>query len=144
MPQLGMDLALVQLIAMTEWGETLRANTQGQSLKGAAEYYSYDWMMKPGAANVIASYAQGIGPWFPMLIDSTTGKPNHMVTEAHAAGLLVHPYTFRADKGQVPQSFKSFEQYVTYFLDIVGVDGVFTDFPDRVVKVRNDLNLKKP
>ncbi|WP_299974340.1 glycerophosphodiester phosphodiesterase [uncultured Pseudoteredinibacter sp.] len=135
MPKLGMDLKLVQLIAMTEWGETLRNNAMG--LK--PEPYNYDWMMKPGAAQKIAEYAEGIGPWFPMLVDRNTGKPNHMVQEAHQAGLLVHPYTFRADKGQVPPQFKNFEEYLAYFYNVVGVDGVFTDFPDRTVKLRDSL-----
>lgn len=150
MPKLGMDLALVQLIAMTEWGETLRRDTQGQSSQGQSspgarqKYYSYDWMLKPGAAKVIAGYAQGIGPWFPMLVNPQTGEPNHMVAEAHAAGLLVHPYTFRADKGQVPASFKGFEGFVSYFLNVVGVDGVFTDFPDRALAVRDGLMANTP
>ncbi|MCV6624459.1 MAG: glycerophosphodiester phosphodiesterase [Cellvibrionaceae bacterium] len=140
LPQYQMDLKLVQLIAMTEWHETLHSNAMG--LK--PEPYNYDWMLAPGAAPKIKDYADGIGPWFPMLMTETDGqwRVNHMVKEAHAAGLQVHPYTFRADQGQVPEVFSSFEEYVGFFLQQAGVDGVFTDFPDRAVKVRNSLRAK--
>ncbi len=138
MPGLGMDLKLVQLIAMTNWGEGMSQNALGFKI----EPYSYDWMMTAGAAQKIARYAEGIGPWFPMLLNRESGKPNHMVHEAHAAGLQVHPYTFRADEGQVPEPFKSFEEFVAYFISEVKVDGVFTDFPDKARAVRDQLAVK--
>ncbi len=53
---------------------------------------------------------------------------------AHAAGLAVHPYTFRAD--ELPPGFSSFEDLVRFFVVDVGIDGLFTDFPDRVVQLR--------
>jgi glycerophosphoryl diester phosphodiesterase len=53
---------------------------------------------------------------------------------AHEAGLSVHPYTFRAD--DIPVGFTSFETLVRYFVDDVGVDGLFTDFPDQVLQLR--------
>ena len=53
---------------------------------------------------------------------------------AHAAGLAVHPYTFRAD--ELPPGFSSFEELVRFFLVDIGIDGLFTDFPDRVVQLR--------
>ncbi|NHO87551.1 glycerophosphodiester phosphodiesterase [Pseudoteredinibacter isoporae] len=135
MPGLEMNLKLVQLIAMTSWGEGMSQNALGLEI----EPYNYDWMMAPGAAKKIAAYAEGIGPWFPMLLDRESGKANHMVSEAHAAGLQVHPYTFRADEGQVPKQFKSFEEFVAYFIGQVKVDGVFTDFPDRARAARDQL-----
>lgn len=138
MPALGMDLKLVQLIAMTDWGEGMSQNALGFKIAP----YNYDWMMAPGAAQKIARYAEGIGPWFPMLLDRKSAKANHMVREAHAAGLQVHPYTFRADKGQVPEPFKSFEEFVAYFISQVKVDGVFTDFPDKAKAVRDRLAAK--
>lgn len=70
---------------------------------GKATPYSYDWMFKSGAMKTIASYAEGIGPWKPMIVTEpgSLGKPvfTGMVKEAHAAGLKVHPYTFRQDGG---------------------------------------------
>jgi glycerophosphoryl diester phosphodiesterase len=47
---------------------------------------------------------------------------------AHAAGLRVHPYTFRAD--EVGAGFASFAAMVHWFVDTLQIDGLFTDFPD--------------
>ena len=56
-----------------------------------------------------------------------------LVQMAHEAKLLVHPYTFRAD--DLPAGFSSFEELVRYFIVEIGVDGLFTDFPDQVLKL---------
>jgi glycerophosphoryl diester phosphodiesterase len=50
---------------------------------------------------------------------------------ARQNGLLIHPYTFRAD--DLPPGFASFDDLVQFFVKDVRVDGLFTDFPDRVV-----------
>ena len=52
---------------------------------------------------------------------------------AHNNGLQVHPYTFRADEGQVPAYADSFEHMLELFYFTADVDGLFTDFPDRAV-----------
>ena len=87
----------------------------------------------------IAGYADGIGPWKPMIVTEpgTPGKPvfTAMVKEAHAAGLKVHPYTFRQDEGQIPPYAKDFTDLLNIFLYQVDVDGVFSDFPDKAVAV---------
>jgi glycerophosphoryl diester phosphodiesterase len=54
------------------------------------------------------------------------------VADAHAVGLVVHPYTFRADS--LPAYAGSLEELLEIFFVRAGVDGVFTDFPDRVVQ----------
>lgn len=134
MPAMGMDLKLVQLMAETDWNETMVYDA-----KGKATPYSYDWMFKPGAMKTIASYAEGIGPWKPMIVTEpgTLGKPvfTSMVKEAHAAGLKVHPYTFRQDEGQIPAYAKDFNDLLNIFLYQADVDGVFSDFPDKAVAV---------
>ena len=76
----------------------------------------------------IATYANGIGP-AKALIEQ---QPD-LVPRAHALGLKVHPYTFRAD--QVPQSYASFEMELQRFYFEYDVDGLFTDFPGRSVAV---------
>ena len=53
-----------------------------------------------------------------------------VVTHAHAVGLQVHPYTFRRDSGEIPAYATDYNDLLRIFLDDVGVDGVFTDFPD--------------
>ncbi len=132
LPAMGMDLKLVQLIGETDWQLTMVVED------GRFVPYDYEWMQRPEAMARIAAYADGIGPWFNMLVhpDSTPGKLeiNGLVEAAHAAGLKVHPYTFRSDHGQVPAYAADFEELLDIFYFRVGVDGVFTDFPDRAVQ----------
>lgn len=75
----------------------------------------------------ITEYAQGIGP------DISLAWPDKgLVRLVRELGLLVHPFTFRAD--ELPGGFKTFTELLTTFLDVLEVDGVFTDFPDVVVQ----------
>ena len=68
-------------------------------------------------------------------LEAVDGVPivTDLAALAREAGLLVHPYTFRAD--DMPPGFASFEDLVRFFVEEVGVDGLFTDFPDRVVSL---------
>jgi len=95
----------------------------------------------------IATFADGIGPWKPMIVaeNSTVGNLiiSNMVKDAHTAGLLVHPYTFRKDAGRVPAYAKNFTQLLDIFLYQVGVDGVFTDYPDIAVDFIKNKERKK-
>ena len=81
----------------------------------------------------IASYVDGLGPWFGLLYElaDIDGHPvsTGFVRLAHQAGLAVHPYTFRAD--QVAPGFESHADMVRWFVDTLKIDGLFTDFPDR-------------
>ena len=79
------------------------------------------------ALEAIAEYAQGIGPAI-----SLAWPDNGLVRLARELGLLVHPFTFRAD--ELPDGFATFTELLTTFLDVLDVDGVFTDFPDIVVR----------
>lgn len=85
-----------------------------------------------------ATYADGIGPWYKQLIsgkdDKGNWKSSNLVTEAHQLGLVVHAYTFRADDlGE----FSSLEELLDVGFNTLQLDGVFTDFPDRVVRFLN-------
>lgn len=87
-----------------------------------------------------ATYANGIGPWYKQILNKKENEKwtfTNLVSEAHQLGLVVHPYTFRADQlGQ----FSSFNQLLETLLFEANVDGVFTDFPDLAVSF---LNQKK-
>lgn len=130
-PKLGMQLKLVQLIAETSWNETME-NKNGKFVP-----YNYDWMFKKGGMERIAEYADGIGPWKPMLVKSESTRNKLIITDmvknAHANGMEVHPYTFRLDNGRIPPYAASFEDMLDIFYYTVDVDGVFTDYPDRAV-----------
>ncbi|WDY55076.1 glycerophosphodiester phosphodiesterase [Vibrio fluvialis] len=135
LPSMKMDLNLVQLMAYTDWNETM--TYQGEQ----ATPYSYDWMFEPGGMKKVAQYADGIGPWKPMLVDDKSTKDNIIIKplmgEAKAAGLVVHPYTFRADKGRIAPYAENFDGMLDVFYNQVKVDGLFTDFPDKAVSFLN-------
>ena len=56
------------------------------------------------------------------------------VARAHAAGMQVNPYTYRLDTGEVPDYASSYEDLLEIHYFRAGIDGVFTDFPDRAVE----------
>ncbi|MBM3072955.1 glycerophosphodiester phosphodiesterase [Lelliottia sp. RWM.1] len=134
-PKMGMNLNLVQLIAYTDWNETQEKQPDGKWAN-----YNYDWMFTPGAMKQIAQYADGIGPDYHMLVaqGSTAGhvKLTDMVKEAHASKMQVHPYTVRAD--QLPEYATDVNQLYDVLYNQAGVDGLFTDFPDKAVGFLKD------
>ena len=77
----------------------------------------------------IRQYADGIGPDICQLLG--TG----LLAAAHHAGLLVHPYTLRADA--LPAGMDSLEEMIDALCSEEPVDGLFTDFPDRVLVFLN-------
>ncbi|MFT5708189.1 MAG: glycerophosphoryl diester phosphodiesterase [Oceanospirillaceae bacterium] len=129
----NMDLKLVQLIANTRWKLTTIYKS------GQSSNYNYDWMLAQGAMQKIAQYAQAIGPYKNMLIKrgSTVDniQPTALFASAHAAGLKVHPYTFRADPKRIAKYAQSFTDMLNIFYYQLGVQGVFTDHPDIAVKL---------
>ena len=62
--------------------------------------------------------------------------PTDLVKNAHAAGLFVHPYTFRNEATLLVSDYKG-DPKAEYkrFYDL-GVDAVFSDFPDTAVAAR--------
>lgn len=85
-----------------------------------------------------AAYANGIGPHYGLFIDGIDLKANptfnDAVKRAHDLGLKVHPYTYRKDSHP---GFDSFEELLKVSFEQLGVDGVFTDFPDLVRQYLN-------
>ena len=136
-PELNITLPLIQLIAETSWNETQRL------VDGELENYSYDWMLETGAMKQVSEYADGIGPWYPMLVRQTQTsqvEPSLMLTEAKAAGLAIHPFTFRRDVGEIPSFATDFSDYLDIYYRQLDVDGIFTDFPDLAVDYLNNLS----
>ncbi|PKF61950.1 glycerophosphodiester phosphodiesterase [Psychromonas sp. psych-6C06] len=129
---LDINLKLVQLIAETAWFET------GHYIGGKKINYQYDWMYEMGAMQKISEYADAIGPWFPRIVDSRSTQQQliftQLVEQAHQYNLLVHPYTFRRDKGEIPDYANSFNDLLNIFYIKADVDGLFTDFPDLAVQ----------
>ena len=107
----------------------------------------------------VKSYADGIGPWKPYLVRTVAdgvdrngdGKVNlndrrvdgstGVVEAAHAAGLLVHTWTFRNDASGY--GFADPQAEMAYYMTL-GVDGVFTDFADTGVAARATAAVPEP
>jgi glycerophosphoryl diester phosphodiesterase len=71
--------------------------------------------------------------------DRTLLPATSLVADAHAAGLTVHPYTFRSEPKRLASDYKGDPkaEYTKFFQ--LGVDGLFSDFPDTAVAARNAL-----
>jgi len=100
-------------------------------------------MLTPLGLREVATYANGIGPEKSLVIprdaQGNLAAPTALVTHAHAAGLIVHPYTFRPENSFLPKSLRApggdatrnpagMEREVQAFA-AAGVDGFFTDDP---------------
>lgn len=96
-------------------------------------------MATPNGLARIARYADGIGPdkslVVPLDAAGNRGTPTRLVSDAHAAGLLVHVWTFRAEAEfrarDLPDDVAEYRLFYS-----LGVDGVFSEFPDHAGQAR--------
>jgi len=104
---------------------------------------SYAAMATPEGLRSVAAYAYGIGPEKAMILPAW-GKPTSLVADAHAAGLKVHPWTFRAENFFLPPALRTGTDLAAHgdlsaeiltFLEL-DVDGFFTDYPYVGVQAR--------
>ncbi|MFF6910113.1 glycerophosphodiester phosphodiesterase [Streptomyces sp. NPDC012389] len=106
----------------------------------------------PAGLKWIASYAQGIGPTLDLVIPKDAAgrltRPTTLVKDAHARGLLLHPYTLRNENTFLPADFRRgtdpnaygdvFGAAAAYFA--TGIDGIFSDQPDTALLAAADFN----
>ncbi|MBW4563402.1 MAG: glycerophosphodiester phosphodiesterase [Mojavia pulchra JT2-VF2] len=82
----------------------------------------------------IAKYAQAVGIHKNLLIPrDSTGKllsPTSLVFDAHTDGLQVHVWTFRNEDLFLPLDLQGNPQSEYELFFSLGIDGVFSDFPD--------------
>jgi glycerophosphoryl diester phosphodiesterase len=116
----------------------------------------YADLVTPAGLRGVARYAQGIGPdelqVIPRRADGTLGSPTTLVTDAHHAALVVHPYTFRAENDFLPVDYQStavptdygraIDEQVTYLR--AGLDGLFIDQADIGVVARAEFRATTP
>ncbi|WP_084211400.1 glycerophosphodiester phosphodiesterase [Pseudonocardia acaciae] len=100
-------------------------------------------MLCPDGLREIAEYATVLAP-DKNLVVTPDGVPTTLLAHAHAAGLRVHPYTFRNENRFLPASLRSATgpnghgdavAELARFLTL-GVDAVFADHPDTAVFAR--------
>ncbi|MCB5173958.1 glycerophosphodiester phosphodiesterase [Microvirga lenta] len=119
-----------------------------------------DLITKEGLAEV-KTYADILAPWKPYILptkqvdqnndgkpddlngdgamderDRVVAAPTSIVKDAHAAGLMVYTWTFRNEPKRLAASFEGdpAAEYKAFYA--LGVDGLFSDFPDTAVKAR--------
>ena len=169
MPNAGLDLPLVQLLDaydVADDGSLIYADVNARpydfTVSGDKRTYA-DLQTVSGLAE-IAKYADGIGPWKPMIQstkivdtnadgkaddlnadgvvngqDRVLATPSALVDNAHDQGLFVHAYTFRDEPRYLASNYANNPQVeFTNYINL-GVDGFFTDFPGTGDLVRDQL-----
>jgi glycerophosphoryl diester phosphodiesterase len=136
---------LVKLAKLTELPLVQLLNVSGRpwDFSAAGDARTYADLAQPEGLAEIAKYARGIGAHKNLMIPraegGALGEPTTLVRDAHAAGLLVHGWTFRAENNFLPPEFRSgaeppesgdLEGELKRFLAL-GMNGFFTDQPDR-------------
>lgn len=117
-------------------------------------------LLTPAGLDEVRTYADGVGPWKRYLVtvkatydagdqvvdvngdgarndaDYTAVADDTIVRNAHARGLKVHTWTFRNESFRLAGSYANdpAKEYRQFFE--IGVDGVFSDFPDTAFAAR--------
>jgi glycerophosphoryl diester phosphodiesterase len=138
---------LQRLKSMTKVRLIQLVDGDGAPADGAAP--SYAAMVTPAGLKAVAAYAWGLGPNKGMLWDGAVPQP--IVADAHAAGLRVHPWTYRAENYFLPSAYRGglnprahgdLAAEISAALRL-GIDGFFTDFPAIGVKARDEARGAK-
>ncbi|THF70853.1 glycerophosphodiester phosphodiesterase [Deinococcus sp. Arct2-2] len=126
LPKAGLNIPLVQLVSSPDEAP------YDWVVKGDPR--KYDALTTDAALKDLATYAGGVGAYKRWIIDDK-GATTDFVTRAHAAGLLVHSWTFRNEPTYLlPQYVADPEAEMRQALR-AGVDGLFTDFPATGARV---------
>jgi glycerophosphoryl diester phosphodiesterase len=126
------------------------ASSQPYDAVAAGSTLTYGQMATAQGLADIAKYADGVGPTKGLVIPVVGGvlalaNATTFVRDAHAVGLLVHPYTYRVENQFLPPNLRigadpngrgNLQAEIEIFLD-AGVDGFFTDNTDVGVKARD-------
>jgi len=120
----------------------------------AGDPRTYADLATPEGLAEIATYADGIGPNKNLIVPRDPAgnllDPTSLVGDAHRAGLVVHPWTFRKENNFLPADFRQGNPASPFYLlatgDFpaelrlffgLGVDGLFSDHPDTAVAIRH-------
>ncbi len=121
----------------------------------------FEDLLTPSGLAEVRTYADGIGPW-KVYLQSTKCKavapngkcadtngdgavndmdrewtaPSDVIERAHELGLLVHTWTFRNEPRRLASNYggRPVDEYMHFYR--LGIDGVFSDFPDTAVTAR--------
>ena len=136
------DVPLVQLYG--------GRSQQPFDLVGSGDARTYGDLATPAGLAAVAQYADGAGPSKDYIVPRDAAGASlpatSFVADAHAAGLVVHPYTFRNENQFLPAELRSGSDPDAYGNAIaedqmffkLGVDAIFTDNPDTAVLARGE------
>ncbi|MGL5862443.1 MAG: glycerophosphodiester phosphodiesterase [Phycicoccus sp.] len=113
---------------------------------------TYAQLLAPQNLPKLAGVVDTLGPEktyvIPRNADGSLGRPTTFVDDAHAAGLAVVPFTFRAENSFLPADYRigtdpaargrAADEVEAYFR--TGIDGAFCDQPDVCVDARERLD----
>jgi glycerophosphoryl diester phosphodiesterase len=117
-------------------------------------------LLTPAGLDEVKTYADGIGPWKRYMVtvkatldasgnpvdvnsDGSTNEADYqavasdtLIKEAQSRGLVVHTWTFRNEARRLTSTYGGDPQkeYLQFFE--LGINGVFSDFPDTAVAAR--------
>ena len=95
---------------------------------------TYEQMCAPSGLAALATYAYGLGAEKRLVLPAEGGE-TPLVRDAHAAGLKVHVWTIRKEPGFVGERFGGDVAAEIRAFVAAGVDGMFSDHPDEVMRV---------
>lgn len=128
----------------------------------AGDPRTYADLVTPAGLAEIATYADGLGPWKRYIVsgrfvdedgdgaaddlngdgalndaDRLATPPTSLIADAHAAGLLVHAYTWRNEAQYLLSNYGDdpTSEYLQFYC--LGLDGLFSDNPDSAVTSRS-------
>ncbi|MFC7217831.1 glycerophosphodiester phosphodiesterase [Streptomyces polyrhachis] len=112
-------------------------------------------LVKPEGLDWIAGYAKGLGPTMDLILPrDATGKlldETTLVRDAHARGLVLHPWTHRSENNFLPLDYRVGTDPAAYgdtfgalkrFLE-TGIDGIFSDNPDQALLAAADFRADR-
>ncbi|MGJ5632949.1 glycerophosphodiester phosphodiesterase [Nostoc sp. CALU 1950] len=147
------DLPLVQLL--NDSGKPYDFVVSGCVGEARRRHRTYADLATASGLEEIAKYAQAVGVHKNLLVPrDSNGKlrrrkaacrqtsPTSLVTDAHAAGLLVHVWTFRNEDCFLPLDFQGNPQGEYELFFSLGIDGVFSDYPDTAFAVTENPRFK--
>jgi glycerophosphoryl diester phosphodiesterase len=107
----------------------------------ATTFRTYAELATDAGLREIATYADGIAVNRRLIVpaapDGTLLPHSDLIPRAHRFGLIVHVWTLRSDPPFLSPSYHGRpEGEHRQFLDL-GVDGIFTDFPDAAMSALN-------
>jgi glycerophosphoryl diester phosphodiesterase len=113
---------------------------------GANPLLTYQQMATPEGLKAIREYADWVSPHKNYIVaigaDGQISGISDFLNNAHAAGLKVLTYTMRSEENYLAKAYKNnyASEYGLFFG--LGVDGVFSDFPDHAVAAKKEYMKK--